>query len=213
MRKIIVLFFAIIFITSGCSQKKIDPSKLCREFYQLNKNKTFDCLYDVYIGGRVISIYDKSSNQYEEFPKRIEVYDFKSKEYIIIPIYKKGATLIEKDSIYKEYDPKIYTFLADKLKITSQKELFEAYIKYVDSVLSKYYDIETPKWYSNKRVIIDGTPQFGKFLTFTLNTSTNKCKVYYLADRTSLSPYWIRHFDKIQKLDSNWYYEIMPITE
>ncbi len=59
-----VFALAIIMAISSCDQKQPDSYKLCKDFYQLNKDKSFEGLYDVSIGtSRVMNVYDKSSNQ------------------------------------------------------------------------------------------------------------------------------------------------------
>jgi hypothetical protein len=51
---------------------------------------------------------------------------------------------------------------------------------------------------------IISNPNRGKFIEFTLD---EKCKVYYLEDATTLTPYWKDKFSKLQKVDEKWYYE------
>ncbi|WP_139125855.1 hypothetical protein [Arcticibacter eurypsychrophilus] len=147
------------------------------------------------------------------FFKTIAVYDLKTNEYITIPVFKKAATLAEKDSTFKSFAQKTKGFLLDKLK-ASDNQLFEAYLNYTNMVLGKYYELKTPKWFSSKNVIIEGDPSVGKFITFTLNTPQKICKCYFVSGKSSLTKCWSEHFSKINKLDNtNWYYEITDNKE
>lgn len=87
--------------------------------------------------------------------------------------------------------------------------MFGAYSHYVDSIYAKYDGLKTPSWYNNKNVIVEGNPRLGKFVTFTLKTNKEVCKCYFVRDKSTLTPYWSRHFNRINKLDSaGWYYEV-----
>jgi len=213
--KMTSFILVIMMFISSCEQKEIDADKLCKEFYQLNMGKNFDGLYDVLIANsRVRSVYDESVDQYDYFFPIISVYDFKSENFITIPVFKKGANLAEKDSIFKRCDQRTKAFLSDKLKATSEKDLLAAYIQYVDSIYIKYYNIKTPKWHSSKNVIVEGHPRTGKFITFTLKTLTKICKCYFVSDKSSLNEYWSTHFSSMKKLDDKgWYYEISDNKE
>ena len=202
--KILALGFALFLL--GCSQKQMDTNRLCKEFYQLNKGKDFDGLFDVSIGsGRVTSIYDESTNQYDLIFKAIAVFDTTSKSYVTLPVFKREASLSEKDSVFKSIKPEVINFLIHKLSVTSEAGLFDSYVKYVGGVYEKYYSIATPKFFSYKNIVLEGNPQVGKFVTFEL---TENIKIYYVADSNSLTEYWTKHFSKLNKLDSNWFYEV-----
>lgn len=202
--KMLALGFVMFLL--GCSQKQMDTNKLCKEFYQLNKGKDFDGLFDVSIGsGRVSSVFDESTNQYDLIFKSIAVFDTTSKDYIILPVFKREGTLAEKDSVFKSIKPEVKNFLMRKLSVTHEAGLFDSYVEYVDKVYEKYYSITTPKFFSYKNIVLEGNPRVGKFVTFEL---TEKIKIYYVADSNSLTQYWIKHFSKLNKLDSNWFYEV-----
>jgi len=200
--------WAILFVSAvNCSQKEMDPKELCEEFYQLNKDRSFDGLFDVSIGsGRVLSVYDKSANQYDLAFKAISVFDTIQKNYVNLLVFKREASLSEKDSVFEKIEPGVRDFLARKFRVQSE-DLFDSYVKYVDNLYMKYDVIKTPEWFNYKDVVVEGNPSLGKFITFTLN---EKVKVYYLADQSSLSQYWSKHFKEISKINEEWYYEIMP---
>lgn len=200
------LFFLsmIIFISCNNMPKK-DSSKLCTEFYQLNKGKSFDYLFDVTIGtSRVQSIYDENLNKYDLMFKTIGIYDVEAMGYVTVPIFNSRVSESEFDSTFQNFNQQTKDLLSVKLGFGSQKKLFTSYIDFIDRTLEQYYKIETPKWYSGKNVIVEGNPTLGKFITFTLN---DKCNCYYLKDPNSLSQYWFEYFKKLNKLDSNWFYE------
>lgn len=186
MNRVLILVFGFFTIFSSCMQKEIDDEKLCTKFFELNKGKSFDILYDVAIGGRRgKSIYDKSTNKYEYTFNTIDVYDAKSDEFLMLPIYRKNATLAEKDSVQENLSEKVKNYLLIKYGIDSK--ISKSYIKYIDKLLIQYYNIEIPNELGFKNVVIEGHPRSGEFITFTLNDT---CKVYYLKDNSEVSDYW-----------------------
>ena len=126
-----------------------------------------------------------------------------------MPIFKRGASSIEQDSAFSQVSPEALNILLRKHGRLPKSESFLFYVEYVNMLYEKYDNIKTPQLLSYRNVVVEGIPSSGKFNRFTLN---DNCKVYYLADHTSLAEYWQNHFDKINKLDENWYYEI-AITE
>lgn len=204
--KMVHLALGIVVFMSSCSQKEMDPHKLSKEFYQLNKGKDLDGLFDVSIGsGRVTSVYDESLNQYDLIFNTIAVFDTTSKNYVTLPVFKREASLTEKDSVFRRIKPEVKDFMIHKLAVTSEAGLFDSYVEYVGMVYEKYYNIATPKFFGYKNIVLGGNPRIGKFITFEL---TEKVKVYYMADPNSLTEYWTKHFSKLNKLDDNWFYEI-----
>lgn len=199
----------ILFVLfTSCSDKQMDNRMLCLKFIELNKSKNFDNLYDVAIGGRRIkSIFDKSSNQYEYVFNSIDVYDNDSDEFLMLPFFKKDATLVEKESSFKNTSQEVKSYLSKKYKVGTDPEILNAFIDFVEKIYSEYYNIETPSELGFKNVQVEGNPRLGRFITFTLN---EKCKVYYLADTSTLTEYWRTYFDeKLNKIDEKWYYEVI----
>ncbi len=204
---ILISMLSFIILISSCTQKQIDNDILCIKFYKLNKDKNFDVLFNVAIGGRrVTSVYDESSNQYEYIFNTIDIYDYMSDIFFILPLYERDATLTEKDSIFKKVNKEARSYLSKKYKVNSKAELFDSFVKFVENVYIEYDNIETPEGFGFKNVIIEGNPRSGKFITFVLN---DQCKVYYLADNCSLTEYWQKYFRKLNKLDDKWYYEVV----
>lgn len=189
----------------SCSHREIDSYQLCKEFYELNKQKSFDGLYDVSIGvGRTSAEYAESSRQYDLLFNSIAVFDEESKQHITIPVFKRGASLAKQDSIFRNIKPEVKEFLARKLG-TIDSSLFDSYVKYIDDVYQKYYDITTPTDNNYKNVVMESHPRTGKFLTFVLN---DKAKVHYVADSSTLNEYWSKRFQTLRSLGANWYCEI-----
>lgn len=201
----LILGFLIMF--SSCEQKQFDNVALCKEFYELNKGKDFEGLFDIAMGGRRgESIFDESSRQYFFVFYQIDIYDTKSEKFNVLPIFKRGASSIEQDSAFIQVSSEAINILSRKHGDTlSRRELLLPYVEYINMLYEKYDNIKTPQLHSSRNVVVEGIPSSGKFIRFTLN---DNCKVYYLADRSSLTKYWQKHFDKINKLDENWYYEI-----
>ena len=208
-----LLIIIILILNYNCNQSKIDSTKLANEFYELNKDKNFDELFDVSIGGgRINSVYIDSINQYELFFKTIALYDIKSDGYITIPFFI-DTTNETKDSIFKNLDNQTKIFLFDKFGATSEMDLFNSYFKYLNKVIVQYNQIETPKWYSYKNVATMGNSRLGRFIIFSLNTPNKIVRCYYIKDFNSLSKYWSNYFKEINKLENNkWYWDQIEIN-
>ena len=192
----------VAIITFSCLHREIDSYQLCKEFYELNNQKSLDGLYDVSIGvGRTSAEYTKSSRQYDLFFNSIAVFDEESKQHITVPVFKRGASLAEQDSIFRNIKPAVKEFLVRKLDAIDSS-LFDSYVKYINDVYQKYYNITTPKDNNYKNVVMESHPRTGKFLTFVLN---DKAKVYYVADSSTLNEYWYKRFHTLRSLGANWY--------
>ncbi|MDW3193112.1 MAG: hypothetical protein R8G66_12140 [Cytophagales bacterium] len=179
---------------------------LCQEFYLLNKDKNFSNLLDVAIGGRRgKSEYDKDLNKYEYNFYQIDLYDKGLQQFVVIPVYKKGATFSEKRSFFSQLSNEGHNVLSKKMTTDLDSVSFDAYVANVDQIYEDYYNIRTPVNYNFKNVIVEGNPSSGSFITFILRDT---CKVYYVLDRNDLDERWKRRFLKMEKLGSNWYYEI-----
>lgn len=203
--KTITFALVLAMLMSRCSQKEIASNKLCDEFYQLNKSRDFEGLFDVNIGsGRVMNVYDESANRYDLIFNTIAVFDTVSNEYFILPVFKKGASQVQKDSAFNKVPSESRSFLIRKLGTTSE-ELFDNYVLYVNKVYDKYYSIKAPKSYSGKNVPLQGNPSLGKFIKFTLNDKVN---IYYVADASTLNDYWSKRFNSVHRLDEDWFCEI-----
>ena len=204
--KMLCLVLGATVLISSCSQKEINPYSICKEFYQLNKSKDFDGLFDVSIGvDRVRSVYNDSLKKYDLIFNTIEVFDSVSQNYIMLPVYKRGASLAKKDSLFKKIRPEVKKFLTSKLAVTSSSMLFDSYVKYVDKLFQKYYSISTPESNSHTNVVLEGHPPIGRFITFPLDEGVN---IYYVGDTNSLTAYWTKYFSELNKFDDNWFYEI-----
>jgi hypothetical protein len=200
------IVLAISVTMSSCSQKEINQYELCEEFYELNKGKDFDGIYDVSIGVRRTSAeYDESSNQNHLIFNSIEVFDAESKKDITIPVFKMGASLAEQDSIFRKIKPEVKEFLVRKLGDPVDSVLFDSYIRYISDVYQKYYDITAPTNNNYKNIVVESHPRTGKFITFILN---DRAKVYYVADSTTLNEYWSKRFNTLKRLDKDWYCEV-----
>jgi len=205
--RMLKFIFGLFIVLSSCSQKKVCNERLCIRFIELNKGKNFDGLYDVAVGGRRVNcIYDESSNRYEIVFIVIDVYDYKSDEFFMLPLFKRDATMTEMDSAFNKVCQVAKIFLSEKYDISSETEIFDSYIDYVKMFYVKYDNIEVPKDLGSTNVLIEGHPRTGKFITFFLR---EECIVYYLADSSTLNEYWKKYFKKLNKLDDKWYFEVV----
>ncbi len=196
---------------SSCTSKEIDPYVLCREFYQLNKNKNFTGLFDVTIGvRRVGQVFSDSLNQYELVFNTIEVFDPITQNHKTLPVFKRGTSLAEKDSIFRRIQPDTKNFLMTRLEVSSEVFLFDSYVTFVDTIYKNYYNVVTPKSYSLKNVVLEGHPSGGKFISFPLMEGVD---IYYLEDPNSLTEYWKTYFGKLDKFDDYWFYEIKKVED
>jgi hypothetical protein len=190
----------------GCVTREMDSCQECKEFCELNSHKNFDGLYDVSIGVRRVSAeYDDSLNQNHLIFNSIEVFDVNSKKDVTIPVFKRGASLTEQDSIFNRIKPGVKEFLEQKLGYPADSILFESYVQYINDIYQKYYSIEVPADNNYKNIILESHPRTGKFITFVLN---DRAKVYYVADSATLNEYWSKRFSTLTKLRKGWYCEI-----
>lgn len=202
LRVDMLLIFILMF---SCSQREVDSYQLCKEFYELNKQKDFDGLYDLAIGVRRTSAeYDESSKQNHLIFNSIEMFDSESNNYITVPVFRRGASLVEQDSIFRDIKPEVKEFLVRKLDDVDSV-LFDSYVEYIGKVYEKYYAITTPAGSSYKNIPVESHPRTGKFITFTLN---DRAKVYYVTDSSTLNEYWSKRFNTLMSLGPNWYCEI-----
>ena len=80
----------------------------------------------------------------------------------------------------------------------------EFYRSFIKKFKSEYGSINVPNYYKHTNVLVQGNPNLGRFIEFTLD---EKCSVFYLEDAATLSPYWKDKFSRLQKVDEKWYYE------
>jgi hypothetical protein len=191
----------------NCEQSRYSQRELCYQFYKINKPHEFRDLYDLNIGARFNSEYDKIANQYDISFNYIEEYDLQTRQYITIPVFKRGVKDSIKKIAFKKCNNDLKKYLSLKFKSSSESDLFLSYVNYVETVLMQYYRIKTPPFYNNKSVPIEGNPSLGRFITFKLN---DKTRCFYLKDRIGLSAYWVSFFNNSKKFSDNWYYEIRP---
>ena len=165
-----MLLLSFFIILSSCTKKEIDSEKLCVKFLELNKDKKFEILFDVAIGGRRgKSIYDESTNQYEYIFNSIDVYDSRLDKFLMIPIFKRDATLSEKEVVFENLSKEAKKYILTKYGIdsNSSSEIFNSYTNFIELVHTRYYDIETPAELGFKNILIEGHPQSGKFIIFS----------------------------------------------
>jgi hypothetical protein len=116
---------------------------------------------------------------------------FRKKDTLIIPSFEYFSDLIKEDTVFLK---NVVKFDSDSTRSLNEKIEFTK--KYTQKIDSLYKDLGVINSKSN--------PKMGKFIEFTLS---NKCNVYYLADVSTLNPYWKDKFSKLKKVDKNWYYE------
>ena len=185
--KNIMILLTFIQCAYSCSMNKnkgIDDS-LCKDFCKLNKEQKFNILFETSTAN---SRFKNGS------PTEIGVYCKDVNGFFItIPLKLeelKGRKLYESSLFYE-----------CKNKGHEDTLIFK---KFISDFNEEYNRIKVPLNYLYSKPKIEGNPHLGKFIEFTLN---DKCKVYYLDDAQSLTPYWKDKFKKLHQVDKKWYYE------
>ena len=204
MKYYFLILIAVLF--SQCSGKIVDERFLCQEFYNLNKEKSLEFFFDISIDcGRLTASYNKSTSKADLHINRICIFDSDSNRFMSMPIFQSGDSFSRKDSIFQKISDWNKLYLSKRYGIEEGDSVTIYYQRYVDSFNVYYSSLRMPKSLDYSNIVFKGNPRLGRFITFTLN---KKSKVYYLEDRESLTDYWSKRFDNMQRLDEKWFYEI-----
>lgn len=171
------IILALTIFLVACNNGKMPPEKFIVEA----KNKDISSLMSINIEAR-----NKRDNvfHYSYF------HVFVKNDTLLIPSIEFFDDIRIDTILYKN----VLKFTNDKLINSNEKiEFAKKYAQKIDSI---YKSLGVVNSKSN--------PHLGKFIEFTLDA---KCKVYYLEDITTLTPYWKNKFSKLQKVDDKWYYE------
>lgn len=202
------LIFIVLFSLFACSKKKIDPYKLCKEFYELNKDVNLEGLFYVQILGiREYSEFDKTIMKYNRIPVAIGIDDSISKQNIKLPVFRNGANAEERKLFFKRCRSSDIEYLKNKYGVESDVDIFDSYIKEVETIYSNYYQLKVPDMLAYTNVEVYGS---GNYIEFVLYKNEEK--------RISYSCYFIRkyefsnsrrkaYFDKLPRFDEHWCYD------
>lgn len=202
----IALYLILCIVLSGCD-KKPGSDQLAREFYELNKSRRFDALYNVMLDNRWDSYFDEKLNQHVLLFDHVFVFDADSSKYLRLPLFRIGASPDEKINSFNQCGKSVKAYLNKVLHVRTAGELASEYVKYVDSIRLQYDAIKTPRFHNNANVRIVGDPSLGKFIRFELN---DKVSCFYLGERKGLTSYWDDFFSAGRMYDEHWYYSIKP---
>jgi hypothetical protein len=179
MKKMIILAFVLV---TSCNKQNATDSP--EKFIQNSKTKNLTILFNVAIEAR-----NESDNKYHYYSSHI----FKKNDTLTIPSYEYFDDLIKQDS----------TYYKDIYKLGEQNFVSET----VSVSYARDYSQRLDKIYNELKVINSiSIPNRGRFIEFTLSPN---CKVYYLEDSKTLTPYWKEHFNNITKVDEKWFYECL----
>ncbi len=201
----------IILISFFTTEKReINPYYLCREFYELNKNNSFESLYNVRIFDLREGILEKDSFNYRfnYFPEYINIYDSCLKKWIVLSTYKPNSSINQKQIIYNKCVPETIESLMRRYNVNDEKDVFDMYVNYIDSIFEEYYRIKTPCIIYYNNIPTFGDKNFIEFVLYKNDKKRIKYKYYYLKDTTFSNENLKKHFEKLPKFDNNWYYDI-----
>ncbi|MDZ7935820.1 MAG: hypothetical protein U5M51_12835 [Emticicia sp.] len=183
MKKMLLL---IIVFLGGCSPKQTqDYQKLCIDFCTLNRENKFSVLFEV----------TTTESRYHEN----KVLDLG----IFCPYVKGSYMTIQTDESAFINKKTAGSDNFYKCKNGGNEDI-KFYRTYINRFKNEYESIKIPQYYYHNVLWVDGNPNLGKFIEFAL---TEKCKVYYLEDLSTLKPYWKEKFSKFKKVDDKWFYE------
>ncbi|WP_025762931.1 hypothetical protein [Dyadobacter tibetensis] len=174
-------FIAIILISflGSCSSRKEEPLAFIQRF----NNKDLGILLNVSIEAR-----NERNDSLHYYYSHTKIEN----ETLTIPAFECFDNFYKSDS--STYNKTFIKLL--KFKGVNENSPFN---------YAKEYAKKLDKIYRELGVIdLESTPKLGRFIEFTLD---ERCKVYYLEDSSTLTPYWKDKFSKLQKVDDKWFYE------
>lgn len=213
--KIVLIFVCILgiipFLLTCNSNKKIemDPELLCLDFYELNKNNTFEGLYNVQILGiREFSEYDEKTQKYIRLTRIIGINDTISGKSIILPVFIQGADIDEKRIMFNRCDSSSLKYLKNKYKIISNDSIFESYIKEVESIYLDYNQVKVPSILPYTNIQVNGLRNYIKFTLYRNEEMRIQYRCYYVKDTLFSNDRLKAYFKTLPKFDEHWYYDV-----
>ncbi len=175
---IIFILFCFLLALSGCTEN-IDETILCNDFYELNKNRSFEELSDLSVVTRG-SKYDPGINQYQFLFYVISIYDSIKPGYVSLPIFNSGFDQERRVFALEQCDYDCINILKRKYKIENEHDLLIALEDYSNKIQWAYKGILLPN-YSVYASVLESTgePYFG-IISFKL---TDKAVVYHVLNK------------------------------
>lgn len=194
---------------ASCSISKVDENKLASDFIFINRDLTFDELFNVIISTRTMR-YNHEIGLYQPEYYLLEIYDTLSGDYVLFPMIDYPGTEPEITRSFVDCDYECQSFLTRKYGVLQKEELEIIYKDLIRNIMNEYRKIELPEYFGYENLIqLKGNPGLGDFIQFKLNTNTT---CYYLDNVDGLkTEYWVDTFRKIEKIDEHWYYKIGTI--
>lgn len=206
--KYFVFIMCLLFVSCQSNERKLDPLKLCTEFYELNKDLNFDGLFNVQILGiRDHSVFNDSTLKYSYIPFYIGINDSVSKNNIKLPVFSKNAELEEQKLFFARCDSSHTSYLKSKYKIDLNDDVFKFYIKEVESIYSNYSRIEVPDELPCTNIELLGRDNYIEFVLYENEEKRIRYSCYFVKDAIFSNDKRKDYFKKLPKFDEHWYYE------
>ncbi len=171
------IILALNIFLVACNKGNMTPEKFITEA----KKKDISSLMSINIEAR---------NERDNVFHYSYFHIFTKNDTLIIPSIEFFDDIKSDSILYKS----VLRFTEDKILDSNEKiGLAKKYAQKIDNIYKSLGVINSKS-----------NPHLGKFIEFTLD---EKCKVYYLEDATTLTPYWKDKFSKLRKVDEKWYYE------
>jgi hypothetical protein len=204
-----VFIIGLFLVSCRSNEQKIDPLKVCSEFYDLNKDVNFSGLLNVQILGiRERSEFNDSILKYNRIPAVIGINDSISKENIKLPSFSRNADMEERKLFFARCDSSCITYLKNKYNIHSNDSIFEFYIKEIETIYSNYYQIKVPDDLPYTNIELIGRGNFIKFVLYKNEEKKINYRCYYVEDPLFSNERLKEYFDTLPKFNEHWYYDL-----
>jgi len=212
--RIIYFIFIVGLFLVSCepNRQKLDPVKLCYEFYELNKDANFEGLFNVQILGirEHSELFDDSTLKYNRTPAVIIVNDSISKEYIKLPSFSRNADVRERELRFARCDSSCITYLKNKYNIHSSDSIFEFYIQEIESIYLNHYQIRVPDILPYINIESNGNGNYIEFVLYKNEEKKINYRCYYIKDTISSSNDRMKdYFNSLPKFDEHWCYDVI----
>lgn len=206
--KYFAFIMCLFFVSCKSNDRKLDPLKLCSEFYELNKDLNFNGLFNMQILGiRDYAAYNDSTPKYERIPVVIEIHDSISKEYIKLPVFSKNAELEEQKLFFARCDSAHTSYLKSKYKIDSNDDVFKFYIKEIESIYSNYSRIKVPDELAYTNIALLGSDNYIEFILYRNDEKRIRYSCYFVKDTIFSNDKKKDYFKKLPRFDEHWFYK------
>lgn len=207
------LFAVILFLVLivGCSSKiDYNGTLICREFYNLNKNKDFSHLNNLRIlDTREYSVYDKKNGKNNRIPISILIIKNLS-DTIVLPSYQPKADVSERKIFFNRCDSTALRYIREKYQLDPREDImFKYYQTEIDCIYREYCKIELPKSLPYNNIPVISHAGYLEFLLYKNNKQQVYYKCYLIQDSLLMSNYERERILNLPNYDNYWYYSIV----